>query len=276
MQNLDISIVTYAPSLPLLEKTLQSLTNAMIFAHKHGFLQYGKVFVIDNGPDLNMGKFIEKFAHVFSSLSFVEFKFISGHGNIGFGRGHNLAIREGRSNFHLILNPDVNLCDTAIKEAMSFMSEHDNVGLLSPYTANGHGGQQYTCKRYPTLLNLSLRGFAPEIIKKVFTTKLAFYEMHDVCKKSRPVFDIPIVSGCFMFCRRKYLNMTGGFLNNFFLYFEDFDLSLRMSKVAQIAYVPKVKIVHYGGHVSSKELKHIFLFIRSGYTFFQTHGWKLW
>ena len=88
--------------------------------------------------------------------------------------------------------------------------------------------------------------------------------------------DVPIVSGCFMFFRRDVLDAVGGFSPDYFLYFEDFDLSLRVSKVARIAYVPAVRIVHHGGDAARKGLKHIWMFTRSAVTFFNTHGWRWW
>ena len=88
--------------------------------------------------------------------------------------------------------------------------------------------------------------------------------------------DIPIASGCFMLARADVLRSLGGFSPRYFLYFEDFDLSLRLSRIAAIAYVPTVRIVHLGGEAARKGLLHQRLFVRSALTFSSTHGWKLW
>jgi hypothetical protein len=69
---------------------------------------------------------------------------------------------------------------------------------------------------------------------------------------------------------------VGGFSARYFLYFEDFDLSLRFHRLADIAYVPSVRITHGGGNAARKGGAHQRLFIRSALTFFRTHGWKLW
>ncbi|HNF67175.1 MAG TPA: glycosyltransferase family 2 protein, partial [Plasticicumulans sp.] len=55
-----------------------------------------------------------------------------------------------------------------------------------------------------------------------------------------------------------------------------FDLSLRAGRITHIAQVSNVKIVHHGGHAARKGWHHIRMFVRSGITFFNTHGWKLW
>ena len=87
---------------------------------------------------------------------------------------------------------------------------------------------------------------------------------------------IPIASGCFMFARRELLQRLGGFAPEYFLYFEDFDLSLRLGRVADIAYVPQVQIVHVGGYAAGKGWAHRRMFMRSAMTFFRRHGWRLW
>jgi GT2 family glycosyltransferase len=69
------------------------------------------------------------------------------------------------------------------------------------------------------------------------------------------------------------LDAVEGFDPRYFLYFEDFDLSLRLSKVAPIAYVPAVRIVHHGGHAAAKGFAHIRWFATSARRFFSMHGW---
>ncbi|MCF8002608.1 MAG: hypothetical protein K9L32_00105 [Chromatiaceae bacterium] len=91
-----------------------------------------------------------------------------------------------------------------------------------------------------------------------------------------PTQGIMIFSGSFMFCRRLPLARLGGFSDAFFVYFEDFDLSLRVANLGTVAYVPKVKAIHFGGHAARKGLRHILLFSRGAWTFFQRHGWKWW
>ena len=88
------------------------------------------------------------------------------------------------------------------------------------------------------------------------------------------VWDPPLVSGACMLFRTAVLREAGGFDPRFFLYFEDYDLSLRVARKTRIAYVPAVKVVHHGGHAARKGLRHIGLFVRGAATFFRLHGWK--
>ena len=58
------------------------------------------------------------------------------------------------------------------------------------------------------------------------------------------------------------------------MYFEDFDLSLRIAPAHKVMYVPAVRIIHFGGDAAKKGRRHVGMFIRSAVTFFSHHGWK--
>jgi GT2 family glycosyltransferase len=198
---------------------------------------------------------------------------ISGHGNVGYGRGNNLALRRSQAQYHLVLNPDVAIETDAIQEALAYMSHHPGVVMLAPAASDAAGRPLYLCKRYPSVLDLLLRGFVPPRFTSLFRRRLDRYEMRDL-PASTPSNGIPIISGSFMFCRRESIVRLGGFSESFFLYFEDFDLSLRAAASGELAWVPSVRIRHFGGQTARKGWKHVALFARSAVTFFNRHGWK--
>ncbi len=195
--------------------------------------------------------------------------------NMGYGNAHNRAFTDSNHDYHLVLNPDVLLEKEALYEGLQFLEDHKEVGLLTPYVADSQGARLYLCKRYPTVLDLFLRGFTPASLRKYFASRLAHYEMRDL-ELDQIATGIPIASGCFMLVRNRILKQLGGFDSRFFLYFEDFDLSLRLGKIADIAFVPAVRITHYGGEAARKGTRHIFWFMRSAVIFFNLHGWKWW
>jgi hypothetical protein len=100
--------------------------------------------------------------------------------------------------------------------------------------------------------------------------------MRDVVDADPPqdALDVPIISGAFMLARRGAIDRTGGFDPRFFLYFEDFDWSVRLRAVARNAFVPSVTIVHHGGGAARKGWRHIRAFVASGARFYAKHGWK--
>ena len=264
----SISLVLYCPEHDEINLTLQSLQAALSTSSVSWTLH-----VIDNSPSHYDSSVVESaLARYFSGSACI---YQRSQRNLGFGAAHNLALRYD-TKFHLILNPDLVLDEDAISNALAFMQANPECGLLSPRAYWENGQRQFLCKRHPTVLDLLLRGFAPRFIKKLFHKRLAHYEMADVINEQDVYWDPPIVSGCFMLFRTKVWKQLGGFDPRFFLYFEDFDLSLRAQAITRIAYVPSVRIIHHGGHASRKGWRHIKMFTRSMITFFSIHGWKWW
>jgi GT2 family glycosyltransferase len=271
--SLSISIVTYAANLPLLQKTIKSLSDAVKFAHDRNLLGYAVLAVVDNGPDNRLDGFLRD---ELPGIWPYGLKFIRPFKNAGFGAGHNLALKDipaDSSEYHLILNPDVILEEDAISNALLYMSRRPETGCLTPHASWPDGSRQYLCKRYPSVFTLFLRGFAPKPLTMPFARRLADYELRGVTEHEN-IDTMQIASGCFMFCRRRALDEAGGFSSRFFLYFEDFDLSLRLARNWRIAYAPSVRIMHFGGRSSLKGLRSIAMFARSAVIFFNTHGWK--
>jgi GT2 family glycosyltransferase len=235
-----------------------------------------RIVVVDNGPDAAACETVAaRVSEVRALPGAPPVDILTGHGNVGFGRGHNLAILRSTTDYHLVLNPDVRLAQDALSEGLRFLAGHAEVGLLAPSVTWPDGSPQYLCKRYPSVLDLALRGFAPAPVRRLFDARLARYEMRAETG-SEVVYDVPIASGCFLLCERRLLASLGGFSDRFFLYFEDFDLSLRMGKAARTAYVPAVHIVHHGGGAARKGWPHVKMFAASGLTFFRLHGWRWW
>ncbi|HOB61724.1 MAG TPA: glycosyltransferase [Candidatus Competibacteraceae bacterium] len=270
---LAVSIVTYAPDLAVLTAVLERLDQALRHARQGGLLEQARVIVVDNGPGSGWREPLQAALAAVQPSATVEV--LSGHGNVGYGAGHDLAFQACREPIHLILNPDVLLEPDALSAGLVFLAAHPEAGLLSPAAWGENGQRQYLCKAYPTVLDLALRGFAPTGLRRRFQTRLDRYELRE-WTGDQPFWDPPIVSGCFMLCRRTALEQVGGFRPDYFLYFEDFDLSLRLAAVTRLASVPTMRVVHLGGHAARKGMRHIGLFLRAAALFFHRHGWRWW
>jgi GT2 family glycosyltransferase len=266
---LSVSVVVYRPDVEQLRSTLDSLMAAFEAVKSDGRDLGLHIYFVDNGGCPDVAATLHGLLVRGAACTT-----ISGHGNVGYGRGHNLAIVQARSEYHLVLNPDVDLDRDALIDALDFLETHPEVGLLTPHISDAQGRIQYLCRRYPTLLDLFVRGFLPGSARRFFTQRLARYEMRDVINERDIVWDPPIVSGCFMLFRTQVLARLSGFDPRYFLYFEDYDLSLRAHDVARVAYVPHVRVLHHGGGAARKGHRHIKLFLASAFKFYRRFGWK--
>jgi GT2 family glycosyltransferase len=274
--SLQISIVTHRPDEKLLERCLRKLALAIGAAREDGALRTVHVALIDNSEDREVADRVMKLGKMRFSDSGVHVTYLNGHANIGYGAAHNLVLHGTGSDYHLVLNPDVELAPDSLANAVRWLDEHEEVGALAPLVLGADGTREYLCKRYPTIFDLFLRGFAPRVLKALFRKRLDRYEMRDVMDVDPPrvVVGIPALSGAFMLAKRVAIDSTGGFDPRYFLYFEDFDWSVRLNRITKTAYVPTVQIGHHGGGAAKKGLKHIYYFVKSGLRFYRLHGWK--
>lgn len=271
---LSISIVTYCPNWDVLARTVRDLATAAEAAQSVNALTEISLDIINNEDDASSDPQIEEMLCQGWTRCGFNGRVRSGHGNVGYGRGHNLAIEAAESDFHLILNPDVFMERDALVNAVRHLRERPEVGLLTPRIVDEQGRRIAQCYGYPSLFVLFLRGGCPASIRRLFQRWIDRYLLLDR-DWERVVDDVPIATGAFMFCRTSLLKQLGGFSPHYFLYFEDFDLSLRLRSNARISYFPDVRIAHLGGGSARKGGRHVQMFVESAFKFFRSHGWKI-
>ncbi|MFP3553198.1 glycosyltransferase family 2 protein [Paraburkholderia sp. SIMBA_049] len=270
-RGLSISIVVYRPHVTLLNETLASISAAYEELRRMRNDIPLAIYLVDNGGlrEHDVGDSLRLLTQ-----SGATCRLLRGHGNVGYGRGHNLVIDTTDSRYHLILNPDIDMDRDALVRAFEFFDANPIVGLITPRIDDDQQGIQYLCRRYPTVFDLFVRGFLPGRFQRCFRSRLGHYEMRDVINERDVLWDPPIVSGCFMMFRADLLRRLSGFDPRYFLYFEDYDLSMRAHEVTRIAYVPSVRAFHHGGGAARKGSAHIRMFAASAIKFFNRFGWK--
>ncbi len=269
---ISVSMVTYHSSFDLLGRAVDGLERALNWARRHGHNLELQLLVVDNSVDPTYRARLRDMVMHDVAARFDSTDSWHPGANIGYGAAHNQALERADSELHLVLNPDVEMAEDALLQGLDYLEAKPDVAMVSPRATNAQGQTQYLCKRYPSVLVLMLRAFAPGFLREWFRSYLYSYEIRDNCKEGR-VADVPLVSGCCMYARTDALRAVGGFSDHFFMYFEDFDLSLRLHKVGRLVYLPRMHIVHHGGYSARKGLHHISMFAHSGWKFFRLHGW---
>jgi GT2 family glycosyltransferase len=197
--------------------------------------------------------------------------YIFGQGNVGYGKAHNVGLQKAivlKSDYHIVLNPDIFFGSDVIRSIEHFMNEHLDIGLVLPNVVYPNGDLQYLCKLLPTPLDI----FGRRLLSEKFIKKRNDrYEMREMGYDK--IWNCPILSGCFMFLRISDIVKVGMFDERFFMYFEDFDLMRRLHKSCKTVFYPKVTIVHDHAaehHTNSTLLKAS---IRSAIQYFNKWGW---
>ena len=191
--------------------------------------------------------------------------------NLGFGAGHNQALKRIRldSDLHLILNPDVEFSTDVLPELIRLMDADDRIGAVMPRIIYPDGSPQHLAKLLPTPLDLFFRRFIPFNSIKNFINRR--YELRDL-DISQPI-EVPAISGCFLLARTSVLQRIGGFDERYFMYMEDFDLVRRIAKSHKILFAPQVEVVHHYAQGSYFKKTLLLYHIKSAIKYFNKWGW---
>lgn len=222
------------------------------------------VYLIDNSP-AEFGTFegYPQHARVTS---------ISTGRNLGYGRANNIAIRKSVKDhkYHLICNPDIVLGPHTLPRLCEVLERRTDIGLCMPRVVGQDGSVHHLCKRAPSPLDY-LSGLTP--FKRWHSLRRWRLEMRDFAYDKE--MDVECLSGCFMFFRSSVLEQLGGFDEQFFLYFEDFDLSRRAKVLAHNVYLPFVHVIHGYAREHRHSLRVRFYFITSAIRYFSKWGWRV-
>ncbi len=197
--------------------------------------------------------------------------YIFNNANIGYGAGHNIAIRKSIKNnvaYHIVLNPDLVFQGEIIDEMYNYMNHHKNIGNLMPKILYPNGENQYLAKLLPTPLDWILRRFLPSKFTKNITDR---FELRYT--NYTEIMNVPFLSGCFMFLRISALEEVGLFDEDIFMYMEDIDLNRRLHAKYKTLYYPNVSVYHEYERGSHKNWKLLRISIESSIKYFNKWGW---
>jgi N-acetylglucosaminyl-diphospho-decaprenol L-rhamnosyltransferase len=220
---------------------LRECLDTIVESDRHEF-KLDKVIIVDNASTDRSLDGLEQLD--------LPLQMIRNSENKGFGAACNQGAAISNADFLLFLNPDTRVSRDAIDRAVSFMAQSlpQKVGVVGIQLVDERGKIQRSCARFPTPTNLwcSILG-----LDKLVKTKLTSYMMtewdHDRTQR------VDHVMGAFYLIRSEIFKSLQGFDENFFVYFEDLDLSYRVHKLGWSSYyLTDVRSFHKGGGTSEK------------------------
>lgn len=221
-----------------------------------------KLFFIDNSPNRNSEKVVK---------TSDDIVYINTDENLGFGKAHNIAINYAKDNsdYHLILNADVDFDHAILNSMIKYMAANKDIGLMAPKVLNPDGSLQYTARLLPTPFYLIFRRFMPiNSIKKRLNQK---YELK-AFNLMNPI-EVPFFIGCFLLIKTSILDKIEGYDKRYFMYMEDIDLVRRIHQHYKTVYYPLCSIIHKHGKGSYNNKKLLKYHLKSSIQYFNKWGW---
>jgi hypothetical protein len=268
---LAVSVVLHRPDLSALERLLDSLKPALNVGNCADSIALRAELVLIDHSDIPLApEWLDRIRE--DTGRDLDLRYVHVKANPGFGAGHNFAFEcVGSVRYFLVANPDLEFLPGSLACGVEYLDSHPEIGLLAPALCEPPGALRPACFRYPDTLTLLAR-LIGGACAKVMSYR---YECRDWEPGSLRE-DPTLVSGCCMLFRSSTYRRLGGFDTSFFLYFEDFDLSMRAAELMRSVYHPGVVVAHAGGGAGRKGWHHALMFLRSAIRFFAKHGWRWW
>jgi GT2 family glycosyltransferase len=164
--------------------------------------------------------------------TFPSVRLISNPTNLGYTGAMNLAIKTVKGQYVFLTEDDMVLAPSCVKEFVSFLESHPEVALASGLIYK-HATRTIHCAGG----YLSLGG--------IYSKKMLHIGESDNGQYSEP-YPVTYITGGMVFAHADLLRRLGGFRPDFFLYVEDDELCLRVSRLGlPIMAVPRAVAEHF-------------------------------
>lgn len=222
----------------------------------------GEIFVVDNHSSDGSVKHLRK--------RFPEVKVMASNHNLGFSRANNIALKQARGKYVLLLNPDTIVKENTFRDCVRFMEEHEDCGALGVCQRNVDGSRANESRRgLPTpmtsfykMIGLTARFPHHPSFARYYMGHLPWNE----------VGEIDCISGAFFFARKEAVEKAGYMNEDYFMYGEDIDLSYCVKKLGYKNYFLPTDIIHYKGESTHKtSFRYVHVFYQAMIIFMSKH-----
>ena len=238
-------------------------TKSLLYACLESILFYPpdcsyEIWVVDNDSTDGSVEMVRE--------QFPEVNLIASEVNWGFAGGNNLALRQVRADYILLLNPDTEVKPEALSALVAFMERQPEAGAAGSRLLNPDDTLQLSCHPMPTLSRELWRLLHLDKIKAY-----GRYKMHQWDETTPRAVDI--LQGASLLLRKPLLDKIGLFDETYFMYSEEVDLCRRIQLAGwQLYWVPQSQVVHYGGQSTRQVAAEMFLRLYEGkLLFFRKH-----
>ncbi len=211
-----------------------------------GAWSHGTVWLVDNSQDAAE---LAALRECTQSLPWV--RLIDAGANLGFGRACNLAFARSTAPLFLLLNPDARVAPADLLALAQAMADDRRVAAASPRIywneARTFLLPQAFAQTPWTAIGQALGSRSSKLTRRVADRYLATQRRR---MASSSPFETDFLAGAVMMLRRDAVQAAGGLFDpDYFMFFEDSDLSLRLRRAGwRLAIVPAAAAVHEYRH----------------------------
>lgn len=191
--------------------------------------------------------------------------------NRGVAPGRNQGLRAARGEFAVLLDVDTVAAPGAFVQLAARLRVAPDVGLVGPKLVDPEGHLQFSCRRFPTVVDKLGRRLPASLGRALIAdVELRTWDHADVRR-------VDYVIGACQMIRRAALDEVGLLDEHIFYGPEDVDLCLRLQRAGWgVEYVPAAVVMHLERRITRKlwstlTMRHVY---GLGY-FFWKHGY-LW
>jgi GT2 family glycosyltransferase len=176
--------------------------------------------------------------------------------NVGFARANNIAAKEAKGRYLLLLNPDTLVLERAIDRLLEFAFQKAEAKIWGGLSLRSDRSiDETSCWHRVTLWSVICRTFSMDTaFPHSGILNVEGYGGWDRLS----VREVDIICGCFMLIERELWDRLDGFDGAFFMYGEEADFCLRAANIgARPIFTPHARIIHYGGASNQAETERI-------------------
>lgn len=241
--SIDVAIVNYRCA----ADTLQALARLAQWPH-------GTVWLVDNSAhEADVAADNAALRDAAAGMPWV--RMLTPGSNLGFGRACNLAFDESKAEFFLLLNPDARIAVEDVLLLANALADQPQLGGVSPKIFWNKQRSFVLPAAFPQTPGHSI-ALALATHSRGLTQWAAQRGLNGAMRQmeSKIPFEVPFLAGSVMMLRRKaVLSAHGLFDPDYFMFFEDSDLSVRLRRAGySLAIVPAASAEHEYRHKAFK------------------------
>jgi GT2 family glycosyltransferase len=206
-----------------------------------------EVVLVDNNSEDGSFEFIKR--------EFSKITLIKNSQNLGFSAGNNIGIEyalERGADYVFLLNYDTEVEKNFLSSLVEIMEKDGKIGIASPIILNEDGSKIWFSGGKIDWLRMK--------------------SIHEDDNKKNNYLGSEYLSGCAMLIRSEVFRQVGLFDEDYFLYWEDADFSVRVKKAGyKLVVCPESRIIHLEKSQGKKE-KKIYWLVLSGLIFFKKNS----